>query len=639
MRSNAVKTCILSAENLINSYAYADLLAPALDLFNVRIVAYVRRQDQWLNSAWQQWYLKVFATFEELLDDRAAELCNWDALLSGWERVFGRERIIVRPFLRPLLFRYDIVYDFYKATGLLPPHTPLQKEGRNMSFDEALGALANRNRSLFKDEHDNRFFEVYAELLGRAVYNFEQTSWTMTTERQRRIFDRYEAGNRRLADRYLEPSDAAQLFAPPAGVTPPTELDQLRHENALLARALFALGDRVLRHDASHPPAADIAPPSLQPQSNSEVPRCADAASSVGKNNAPAGAPQLSRFNPDWYAWQNPQWNAVHATPFEHYMASGRFNNADPSPMIDMKRFGDMVGAAIAPENRLEAIEHGLHSVSLGVYNSWADLDSVQRDFISAIAVTAGRDERRLNRRYLVLLQAGPQSTHRRWFRQNRERTWDLLVNYYDSRGFDESLGDVSFFQAGTKFTSVYNFVTRFPNLLEQYEYVLLLDDDIMVTMDGLDALFATCARNDLDLAQMALSDQSTCIWDCIFARGRTGLRRLNCVEIMMPVLSRRALRTCGHDFRRSVSGFGLDLLLGKKLAKADYSNIAIVDDIVVDHTKPIDDTGGGYYTYLRSRLINPKAELWRLIEQFGLDRSIREINAPTTSAGSSAAS
>jgi hypothetical protein len=296
--------------------------------------------------------------------------------------------------------------------------------------------------------------------------------------------------------------------------------------------------------------------------------------------------------------------------------------------MVDMKRFGDMVGDRIPAEKRLEAIQKGLRSVALGVYESWSDLERAQSDFIDAICVARVRDDRALSRRKnLVFLQTGLQSTHRDWY-TDAPRSWDLLVNYYEARGFDPGFGDAVFFQAGTKFTAAHTLLSYYPDVLADYDYVLFLDDDILVSMGALDSLFSACRLNDLDLAQMALSDRSHCVWDYAYARGRRGLRRLNGVEIMMPVLSRRALHVCVADFRQSVSGFGLDLLFGKKLASKDCSNVAIVDDIVVDHLRPIDDASGGYYSYLRSMHINPKAELWRLITQADLERRIREFPA-----------
>jgi hypothetical protein len=335
-------------------------------------------------------------------------------------------------------------------------------------------------------------------------------------------------------------------------------------------------------------------------------------------------------FNAEWYAWQNPDWTPAHEKPFDHYMAVGRFENRDPSPMIDMKRYGDVVGDAIAPEDRLEAIAKGRRRPALGVYESWRDLDDAQERFIRPIKVVRGRDSRRARRRNLVFLQAGPQSRHWDWFEPDTPRSWDLVVNYYDARGFDAELGDAVYFQPGTKFTAIANLLKIDRSLLA-YDYVLLLDDDILTSMDAVEGLFAACQQHELDLAQMSLSDNSSCIWESLYARGRRGLRRLNAVEIMMPALSRRALTVCALDFSRSVSGFGLDLLMAKRMAAPDCANIAVLDEFVAEHVKPVDDASGAYYSFLRSRLINPKAELWRLVEQFDLDRDIREVAATAT--------
>lgn len=329
-------------------------------------------------------------------------------------------------------------------------------------------------------------------------------------------------------------------------------------------------------------------------------------------------------FNASWYAWQNPDCAGC-STPFSHYAEIGRFENRDPSPMIDMRRYGEIVGDHIPPQDRLTAIARGLRGPALGVYESWTDLDRAQEHFKSAIRIVRGPDRRKgRRRRDLVFLQAGARRPA--WFDPDAPREWDLLVNYYDAKGYDPDLGDVIVFQGGTKFTAVDTLLRSDRPFLLSYDYVLLLDDDIMPPPGGIDALFAACRRRSLDLAQMALSEASSCIWDCLHARGRSGLRRVNAVEIMMPVLSRRALSLCAPHFARSVSGFGLDLLFGKLLAGAGSANVVVIDDIVADHLKPIDDADGAFYRMLRSRMINPKAELWRLREEHDLDLAIREV-------------
>lgn len=337
-------------------------------------------------------------------------------------------------------------------------------------------------------------------------------------------------------------------------------------------------------------------------------------------------------FATDWYAWQNPDYAESHKNPYLHYLEKGRYEARDPSPMIDMRRFLDVTGGRIARQDAYDAIRGGLATPALGVYRDWRDLTTVQERFTTALPFTLHRLGRvRPDRRFLVALQTGPGSVHRTWFSGDADRNWDLLVNYYDVQGFDAGLGEHVVFQPGTKFTAMARLVREVPQIFERYEAILFLDDDIEVSMGGLDRFFNICFSHGLDLAQMALSRRSHCIWPSLYQRSEAassanGWRQLNAVEIMMPLLSRRAVGLVSDTFQESVSGFGLDLLWGQRVREAG-GKIGIIDKVCVHHEKPIDDVGGAYYAYLRSCQINPKAELCRIMQMWNLKGGIHEID------------
>lgn len=332
-------------------------------------------------------------------------------------------------------------------------------------------------------------------------------------------------------------------------------------------------------------------------------------------------------FEQDWYGWQNPDHAAVSENAYLHYLAKGCSEGLDPAPRVDMVRYRDMIGNPDSDRSHYEMILAGFHAPTLGVYKSWEDMHQAQAHFRDGVRVYALKDRLfRGPRPFLVFLQCGPQSRHREWF-QDEERTWDLLVNYYDHRGYDPEIGDYVFFQPGTKFTAIDYFWREHRNLLEQYEYILFLDDDISFGSGDLNRLFEICRENALDLAQMSLSSDSQCIWNVFFSRPGRAIRYVSGVEIMMPVYSRKALRKTGDCFALCVSGFGLDLLSAEKVLNDSKNNIAVIDEVVARHEKPIDQSSGGYYTYLRSNHINAKAELWYLIKKFDLGRSFRELN------------
>ena len=331
-------------------------------------------------------------------------------------------------------------------------------------------------------------------------------------------------------------------------------------------------------------------------------------------------------FEHNWYAWQNPDSLKNYSNPYLHYLDVGRFQGRDPSPLVDMIRYSEFIGDEINVENQYKAILKGVRSAACGVYESMDDLPKIQSDFISAISVIPHKAEiYRPCRPYLVFLQTGPQSVHRKWF-SDTSRNWDLMVNYYNADGYDPGFGDYVFFQPGTKFTGIHKIWNQFHNILRQYRYILFLDDDILVSVDSLNSLFKICEKSSLDLAQMSLSKKSHCVWPVLFNKQSRGLRPVDAVEIMMPVVSRYAMQQIGDCFRESVSGFGLDLYFGKKLLNESRNNIAVIDEVIAEHEKPIDSAGGSYYKYMRSRLINPKAELWNLITKYDLENDIYEL-------------
>ena len=319
-------------------------------------------------------------------------------------------------------------------------------------------------------------------------------------------------------------------------------------------------------------------------------------------------------FMTAWYAWQNPDWVKC-ATPYQHYLEVGQFEGRDPSPFVDVTRYVEVSGAK--PGQVYDLILGGHRALALGVYETSGDLKRCQSNFLGTIEVVAHR-VRPLSapRRALVVLQAGRNAMSRCWY-DDGAREWDLLVNYYDAAGFQPGLGDYVLFQKGTKFTAMWRLWQSFRHILLQYDHVLFLDDDIETSCQALNRLFATCREHDLSLAQMSLSERSSCNWPQLFSRpGLKGPRGISGVEIMMPVFSRQALEKVAPTFGRSISGYGLDLAWGR-IVGADGGRIAVLDDVVATHERAVDHGGGAFYTYLRRHLINPKAELWTLAKDY----------------------
>jgi hypothetical protein len=143
-----------------------------------------------------------------------------------------------------------------------------------------------------------------------------------------------------------------------------------------------------------------------------------------------------------------------------------------------------------------------------------------------------------------------------------------------------------SYYYAGRKIEG-YNALFRCrPDLLENYEYVALFDDDLEIAKADINRLFASGRKYRLDLFQPALSWDSHFSYAATLTSNRFRLRYTNMVEMMCPVFRvpylRRALPLFGLGFE-----LGIDLIWSR-ITDDPWFRIAIIDDVIVRHTRAV---------------------------------------------------
>jgi len=119
---------VLSAEGLsAPDPAYAHALAPLAKLCDVRVVVYLRRQDEWALSAYRQAVLdpevaEARPLAEWLQDPRMRARLDYAGMLAWWEDVFGVEniRLMRYPHDLPLVPGFVAAAELPAAVGLLP---------------------------------------------------------------------------------------------------------------------------------------------------------------------------------------------------------------------------------------------------------------------------------------------------------------------------------------------------------------------------------------------------------------------------------------------------------------------------------------------------------------------------------------
>ena len=118
--ASSCNTVVLSSESfgdLDMRRQKVEWLASQFAGFDVTVVAYIRRQDSYFLSTYQE---GVKAGRSDLFDfgtHREAKMLYFARRLAPWREVFGAERVIVRPFDPQHWPEGELFFDFLKLTG------------------------------------------------------------------------------------------------------------------------------------------------------------------------------------------------------------------------------------------------------------------------------------------------------------------------------------------------------------------------------------------------------------------------------------------------------------------------------------------------------------------------------------------
>lgn len=240
---------LISAENLSNGKGAEALFADAAARYDTRVILYIRRQDELLLSSWQQWESKIDGDFWAWMIDCVGQRGDWSTVLQAWERIVPREKITVRIFDRESLPESDVIADFAQVLDVgecfadfARPEAPV-----NPSFTEAVVDFAKGNPLLFRDKHDNAFYDAVSQLTGER-YRRKARESVVTHAQRLAILRRYADSNEWVRQAYF-PKCEAPLFTPPE----PEDYEVLagdaleRQKWELLASLVFGLARRVMR--------------------------------------------------------------------------------------------------------------------------------------------------------------------------------------------------------------------------------------------------------------------------------------------------------------------------------------------------------------------------------------------------------
>lgn len=188
---------------------------------DIKIVVYVRRQDSWLQSLYNEVvrdpsrrYTGDIMHMREVRNDVA----DYSSVLRKWERAFGQHNIVVRVFELEQMPN-GLFADFMSAVGLSIDEDfviPDSKTGGNAGFPDVLVlALRSLNQVPMKRPMYRRLVEALTTMSRDIAADKQVGGYALITpQEQRLLVERHAEGNARIAVELLGRADGRLFCAP-----------------------------------------------------------------------------------------------------------------------------------------------------------------------------------------------------------------------------------------------------------------------------------------------------------------------------------------------------------------------------------------------------------------------------------------
>ena len=181
----------------------------------VKIIIYLRRQDQWIQAVFNQIvkdpYIRYVGKLEEMPQ---IEMMDYYETISKWANRFGRKNILVRIYEKQNLHAGNIIVDLLTNFGLAPEDFsgfPALNEEANMGINwEGLKLLHSLNRH---HASDSLYRKVLNLLSSRVMRNYDTPSQNaLNFEDAIKLYEKYKSSNERVSKDYC---DGKRIFDPP----------------------------------------------------------------------------------------------------------------------------------------------------------------------------------------------------------------------------------------------------------------------------------------------------------------------------------------------------------------------------------------------------------------------------------------
>lgn len=221
----------------------------------------------------------------------------------------------------------------------------------------------------------------------------------------------------------------------------------------------------------------------------------------------------------------------------------------------------------------------------------------------------------------LIVVRGGDSSLHANWFVNRNERSYDIALSYYGSnKDFWQKKCDYFCPYKKSKFEGLSNFVENNLSLIEQYDFIWFVDDDLWMHHKDVEKFFEICRDKQFVLSQPSLMKGSFYSWEITLQHKFSQYREVDFVEIMAPCFRVSDFHLFWPTFKETNSGYGLEWLWAEIARKNKKDFFAIVDEVAMLHTREVGSAGFG------GTAVNPADEMRTLFKKYNIENSKPQI-------------
>ncbi|HSV43729.1 MAG TPA: hypothetical protein VLJ10_04160, partial [Candidatus Bathyarchaeia archaeon] len=213
------QTVVISSEAFVEDFRLKEIeeVHRRLSGFTVRVIIYLRRQDEWIESIYKQVVAAdgdrrcIQELIDPILETRGAD---YYALVKCWEKFFGEGNITVRFYDRQKIGD-GLIDDFLKALNIAIDIKQMEKAGRlNVSLDsKTIKAvlLFNRLSVWLPRKWQEKIRQLYIrpaaarkrlDGLSKNIPDWIISPELLSRQERERIMSTFEASNQRIAQEY-----------------------------------------------------------------------------------------------------------------------------------------------------------------------------------------------------------------------------------------------------------------------------------------------------------------------------------------------------------------------------------------------------------------------------------------------------